>query len=366
MAAGLLMRAYRIFILSSHPLFARGVEKLLTSESGFEVVGVEGEFDAAVERIYALQPDVVLIDGDRSSQAALIAQLPPDHRGLKVVSLTLNDNTLGIYFQQRRVARGVDDLIDVLRGPIDKPSVEDQSTMHLLAVVQGKYGQRKVRNIQTNGPQGWTLNVWNAPTDLPAVVDDPRIFLPEELPRSDLVLSFGESPGVVSLIPDIAQRTRAKSVIVPVDNVGWVPRGLANQLRAWLADLGVTSAFPKPFCSLTESSYGLKRLQTNYRNPFIAEFARHFGKPCFRFQYDDSRIASAQVVRDSACGCARYVAQNLAGLPIDQAKPRAEALHDEYPCLADTDPDEDYHHPLRRVSSDLIKEAVGAEILARR
>ena len=84
------------------------------------------------------------------------------------------------------------------------------------------------------------------------MIDYPEDYLPETLPACDLILSFAEHKGMAELLPDVAQMTGAKSVLVAVDNETWLPTGLARQLHGWLERIGVTCVTPKPLCSRPE------------------------------------------------------------------------------------------------------------------
>jgi len=239
------------------------------------------------------------------------------------------------------------------------------SGMRILVVISGKYGQRHVENIRANGPADWTVEVWRAPAVLPPVMDDPEDYLPDALPPADLILSFGEHPGVAELLPDMVRMTGARAVIAAVDNETWLPRGLARQLRGWLRDAGVACVTPKPLCSLTDTHYSISRRQRiEYDDPLIAEFARHFGQPDLRITVDPEsrRIISAEVLRDSVCGCARHVAQGLVGISADDAEQEAGLLHHHYPCLASMGVDTDYNDTLMHVSGNLLKDNIGAQV----
>ena len=237
--------------------------------------------------------------------------------------------------------------------------------MRILAIVSGEYGERHVENIRTNGPTDWVLEVWRAPAVLPPVIDYPEDHLPNELPAADLILSFGEHPGVAELLPDIARMTGTRAVVAAVDSEAWLPRGLARQLRGWLEDVGVVCVTPKPLCSLTETHYLTGRRQrTEYDSALIAEFARHFGQPNLGITVDPRTrsITSVEVLRDSVCGCARHVARGLVGISADDAEEKAGLLHHHYPCLATMGVDTDYSDTLMHVSGNLLKDNVGAEV----
>jgi hypothetical protein len=237
--------------------------------------------------------------------------------------------------------------------------------MRVLAIISGEYGQRHVDNIRNHGPADWVVEVWKAPSVLPPVIDYPEDFLPDTLPPTDLILSFGEHPGVAELLPGIVRMTGARAVIAAVDSEAWLPRGLARQLRGWLQDMGVVCVTPKPLCSLTDTHYSIgRRQQIEYDDPLIAEFARHFGQPDLLITVDpiSRRITSAEVLRDSVCGCARYVAQRLVGVSVDDAEQEAGLLHHHYPCLASMGVDTDYGDTLMHISGNLLKNNVGTQV----
>ena len=237
--------------------------------------------------------------------------------------------------------------------------------MRILAIISGEYGQRHVDNIRSHGPPDWVVEVWKAPVVLPPVIDYPEDHLPDELPPADLILSFGEHPGVAELLPDIAKMTGAQAVVAAVDSAVWLPRGLARQLRGWLQDVGVVGVTPKPLCSLTDTHYSIARRQRiEYDDPLIAEFARYFGMPDLSIAVDpESRlITSAEVLRDAVCGCARYTAERLVGVSADDAEQEAGLLHHHYPCLATMGIDSDFGDTLMHISGNYLKNNVRAQV----
>ena len=236
--------------------------------------------------------------------------------------------------------------------------------MQILAIITGEYGQRHVENIRAHGPEGWQVEVWRAPAVLPPVIDYPEDYLPESFPPTDLILAFGEHRGVAELVPDVARMTGAGAVIAPVDREEWLPRGLARQLRGWLADMGVDWVTPKPVCSLTETHYNVRRHRVEYDSPLIAGFARWFGRPELRITVDGRAraVTAVEVVRDACCGCARHVARGLVGVSADDAEQEAGLLHHHYPCLAGMARDPDLNDTLMHVSGNILKDRVGEQV----
>lgn len=232
--------------------------------------------------------------------------------------------------------------------------------MRILVLVTGEYGWRHVENLRRHGPGDWQIETWETPKILPPVVDYPEDYLPDSLPLCDLILSLAEVKGVAELIPDIVKMTGARAVIAPIDNVSWLPVGLARQLRGWLERLGVPCVTPKPFCSLTETHYNALRQKTPYDDPLIRAFARHFGMPAFRATVDEQTrtLTRLDVTRDACCGCARYVAEKLAGAPVDNALEAGGLHHHHYPCQASMGIDPQYSDTLMHVSGNLMKDAL--------
>ncbi len=236
--------------------------------------------------------------------------------------------------------------------------------MNVLAVVSGEYGRRIANSVRQHGPSAWQVAEWTAPAHFPIIIDEPRDFLPKALPPADLILALGEHPGIAELLPEVAKMTGARALIAPVDRVEWMPKGLANQLRGWLQEVGVTSVFPKPFCSLTENSYSVRGQRVEYTDPLIAEFARYFGKPRVRVSVDPTSktISAVQVERDAACGCTRYIAEGIVGHHVNDAEFQAGMLHHHYPCLASMGIDPDYSDTLMHVSGDIARDAFAAAV----
>lgn len=243
-----------------------------------------------------------------------------------------------------------------------KASDFDDSPLRVLAVTQGQWGERIAENIRVRAPADWSVEVWAAPRVIPPIVDDPEDFLPPSLPEVDLVVALGDTAGLAQLVPDIARATGAKAVIAPIDRNTSLPAGLARQLAGWLEEMNVAAIFPKPFCSLTETSYNRTPLVTTYDDPTIQRFARYFGRPEFRVTLAEGRISEVEVVRDAACGCAQYVAEKLIGTASDETVEKVGMLHHHFPCLAEMERDPDYNDTLMHVSGHLMQDRIKEEI----
>lgn len=232
------------------------------------------------------------------------------------------------------------------------------SPLRILCITQGQWGERIAANVQATAPADWSVEVRSFPRVLPPVIDEPEDFLPPDLPQSDLLLALGEISGLAQLIPEIAKATGARSVLAPIDRNESLPPGLVGQLQGWLEQQGISVVFPRPFCSLTEETINYGRLQTAYDDPLVGRFAASFGKPELMVQVQGGRIAEVEVLRDAACGCARYAAEHLPGIPVEQSLEEAGMLHHHFPCLASMNQDPDYHDTLMHVSGNILKDSL--------
>jgi hypothetical protein len=357
----------RVFILACRPLFAQGVQSLLSGQPGIEVVGMvapagEGvSVPEVMERVRSAAPDVIVVEARGDEQSLLVAQLLDLLPAVRVVALSLEDNRIHTYYQEMRQGRRVEDLLEAVKGPLDWYGRSPEE-LRLFVLIQGGYGQRILDNIRRFAPATWVVNGWRVPADLPLVVDDPLSYIPAHLPAAELVLSLGESSGVAQLLPAIVERTGARAVIAPIDNVDWLPDGLMYQVRDQLVEMGVNAVFPKPFCSLSEHTCNVRQYELNFDDPWIIEFARHFGRPIFRIECTGQRISRVEVRRDTACGCARYAARQLVGVEVEEALFKVGMLHHHYPCLATMRVDVSLGEPLIHISGEFMRRAVEVEI----
>jgi hypothetical protein len=364
-----LMYPTRVFILASRPLFAQGVESLLSGQPGIHVIGVATVDPDVFVRVQAAAPDVVIVEAEGGEQSFLVAQILASNPSARVVGLSLDDNRIHTYYQQMKQGRRVEDLLEAICEPVDWHGLSPEA-LHLFVLYQGSYGQRILDNIERSAPETWTVVTWHVPTDLPSVADSPTtvpspalsMVLPDHLPASDLVLSLGESEGAAQLLPDVVERTGARSVIAPVDDTAWLSDSLVRQLRAQLAEMGVTAVFPKPFCSLAGPEIDNRGRAMALDDPWIAEFARYFGCPVFRIECNDQWVITVDVKRDAPCGCARAVADQLIGMDVQKSVIQAGLLHRQYPCMAMAQADPYLEVSLLQISGDLMRAAVEVEV----
>lgn len=219
--------------------------------------------------------------------------------------------------------------------------------MTILALVQGEYGERIADNVKENGPEGFKVETLNLPEDLPLVIDDPAEFMPESVPKADLVLALQENSSAAQLIADIVKAADAIALIAPVDSSQWLPLGMKTQIKRELSKAGIATAFPRPFCTLDAVG-----------NPIIDKFVEFFGRPILDVKVEKNTVTGAEVVRDSPCGCGRFVAGKLPGTEVRDAVEKAGLAHHHYPCLCSMNVEDDLEDTLMHVSGLQMKKTV--------
>lgn len=227
----------------------------------------------------------------------------------------------------------------------------ERGEITILVLIQGEYGERIAKNVQENGPAGFKVTTMTLPDDLSMVVEDPAEYLPESLPHADLVLALQENSSAAQLISEIVKSTDAKALIAPVDNSAWLPHGMRTQIERELSKLGIAVTFPRPFCTLEPVG-----------NPVIDKFVEYFGKPILRLEVEKDTVTKTDVVRDSPCGCGRFVAKELPGTKVRDAVEKAGLVHHHYPCLCSMDMEDDLGDTLMHVSGLQMKKTVDKEL----
>lgn len=164
------------------------------------------------------------------------------------------------------------------------------------------------------------------PSVLPELIDDPLEYLPEELPRHDVLIAVQIHEEILVELPRLSAHCGGKAVIAPVEAPDWMSRWAKNKLISTAKEHHIEVAVPKPFCALTAPE-----------GSAIAAFIERFriGKPRVEIEILDGRIARATALISAPCGNSHYVAHNLQGCPINDAL-AVEVSHywHAFPCTA--------------------------------
>lgn len=107
----------RVVVVSSQPLFGRGIEYLLREQPELDVQGWEGDLDSARGLIAQLAPDVVILDCsdlECDSGLELVGSLG-DRSKIKTILVSLDETCACIYRGERRGMVDPDSLLDIIR-----------------------------------------------------------------------------------------------------------------------------------------------------------------------------------------------------------------------------------------------------------
>jgi DNA-binding NarL/FixJ family response regulator len=100
------MNQQRVLILYTQSLFGEGIQHILGEEPTVEVIGVEPLAPESLAIVASLRPDVLIVaEGDHSP---LIGQILQTYADLPLICVSLEKNTVQIYYTHQVPARSVD------------------------------------------------------------------------------------------------------------------------------------------------------------------------------------------------------------------------------------------------------------------
>lgn len=218
----------------------------------------------------------------------------------------------------------------------------------IFILTSGNYGSRIINAMAKMGFASSIVGIHEVDENLPEFIEDIDEFIPNNLLEADLVLSLGLYGDINMIIPIVASKTGAKSIIVPIHDPKQIPMGLQREIENEIGDAKIV--FPKPFCSLEPVG-----------DKYIDEFASIFGKPELEIEFDDL-IKSIKVKRGAPCGSTWFVAEKLENIPVDEAEFESGKLYHNYPCLASMSTDPQVGDTILHLAGYKIKEAVKSEL----
>ena len=189
-----------------------------------------------------------------------------------------------------------------------------------------------------------------APETLPDFIDDPDPYIPA-LPSADIMIATEIHPDILMELPPRLNDAGIKGLIVPVEQSREASSGLAKQVAERCSDLGIESAFPKPFCSLNREEGIIGR--------FVSEFG--IGIPAVEIGVANGVISAVAVKQSAPCGSTWFVAKKLIGVPANSQRDIRDIVaeaHHSYPCTADMTVDRELGDTILHRAGYLIRSAV--------
>jgi hypothetical protein len=194
------------------------------------------------------------------------------------------------------------------------------------------------------------VGIHEFPEDLPTFIEEPEQYIPTWFPNCDLILAIGIHPDLLTALPDVVKKTKAKAVIAPAEESKKIPGGILEQRRKELEAMGVEFEGPRPFCSLEKTG-----------KPIIDSFVDlGFGKPVLRIKTspDGKMFIRVGVIRDAPCGSTWFVAKKLGWSDIPGYKETISGAHHSYPCTGSMDKDPQLGDTILHKAGYTIREAV--------
>jgi hypothetical protein len=191
--------------------------------------------------------------------------------------------------------------------------------------------------------------------DLPStkVIDDPDEYIQGlNLKECDILLLVAVHHDLLASAESLVRATGAKAVIAPIEDPTWVPPGLREQVKELLTEIGIESAFPKPFCTLEPGE-----------GEFIDKFIERYriGRPVCYADMNGDTITEIGPLRSAPCGCTWYVSQRVRGKSIgdpDELFDIIAKAHHSYPCTASMSKDREYDDALLHIAGYSARFAV--------
>lgn len=118
---GWTMTRPRVYLICVNRLVCEAVNALLRRE-GIELLGVETDLQSGLAQVRALDPDIVLVEGDgvqiETALMSELARLSYEREKLQIIRLSLSNLVLHIYHQEQRRFMDTHDLVSAIRSAV--------------------------------------------------------------------------------------------------------------------------------------------------------------------------------------------------------------------------------------------------------
>lgn len=113
-----------VLVVYSSALFAEGLAHLLAGRSDCAMSGTVSAASLTVDRLSQTQATIVILEGDDADPAVVAAMRALQGRGaaFALIRVNLSAPTLRVYYYDRPVPAGLDELTEVIRRLADQPA----------------------------------------------------------------------------------------------------------------------------------------------------------------------------------------------------------------------------------------------------
>lgn len=202
-------------------------------------------------------------------------------------------------------------------------------------ITRDRYGKGVKSVIEEYGTKNVLYRTWDIDEDLPPIIDEEDISLPD-FTGCHLILSYALHPDINFFIIE-ALKCLEKVLLMPHGKAP-LPPGYHEYGKFLVGVL-------KPCCVIPP-----------FDNDILAEFREEFGAPSFFIETDGNIITGCQVNIHTRCGAADFIAENIIGVPLENAYQKA-GLFAQYHCQSSLGP-LGAIHDAGKIHADAIKKAL--------
>lgn len=169
------------------------------------------------------------------------------------------------------------------------------------------------------------------PSTLSAIIDDPKIFLPKEVPVHDVLIPIAINEEI--LLAFLERFPISKGLIVPLEESNWISPYGKGSVTNFCKQRGIEVVFPKPFCAFDPEEGVLREFRRRFR----------IGKPELHIRLKEGIIEEVKVLSSAPCGATYFTARGLTGKSVDEDLVFSiDKLLSSYPCTAGSDLDREF------------------------
>ena len=207
----------------------------------------------------------------------------------------------------------------------------------IFLVTRGHYGKNVQETLQKYGKKNTLSKTWEIKEDLPPILEEEDITLPD-FSDCDLILSYALHPDINFFIVEALKESTTEKVVLMPHEKAPLPPGYHVYNHVLVGVLN-------PCCVISP-----------FKNRILSIFREEFGTPFFTIQTDLKTVTNVTVESHTRCGAADFVAENLVGVPVEEAYQKA-GLFAQYYCQSSKGPFGSIHDA-GKVHAEAVKKAL--------
>jgi len=107
------MKLKTVVLYGQNTLMSSSIESVLVAQKKWHVINVSSDdgIQVLTSTIRSVYPDIVIVfQGDQATPKSLLMQLLTDQKGLKVIAINLEENSMEVYTKQQVLVTDAADL----------------------------------------------------------------------------------------------------------------------------------------------------------------------------------------------------------------------------------------------------------------